>query len=208
MSNQIDSEPTIAQQITLQTGGGNQVRFGDLQLVPVADGLLWVRPFYAAVPQGSDRTTTVTEYRFVIVSYDDAGGVGESLGEALGKLFPGFEADLGDRVGRRQQPTTGGEENPPPETGEAAATPGRAAARRPTSCSTRPTPRSTPTSASTRRRSTRRRRSSTRPSSLVPQTGGLATAAGRRGPNRRTTGQRGRLSSLARRARSSRNAIW
>ena len=34
-SNQIDSEPTITQQITLQTGGGNRVRFGDLQLVPV-----------------------------------------------------------------------------------------------------------------------------------------------------------------------------
>ena len=33
-SNQIDSEPTITQQITLQTGGGNRVRFGDLQLVP------------------------------------------------------------------------------------------------------------------------------------------------------------------------------
>ena len=99
VSNQIDSEPSIAQQITLQTGGGNRVRFGDLQLIPVADGLLYVRPFYAAVPQSSDRATTVTEYRFVIVAYDGRAAFGESLGEALAKLFPGFEGDLGDRVG-------------------------------------------------------------------------------------------------------------
>ena len=99
VANQIDSEPSIAQQITLQTGGGNRVRYGDLQLVPMGDGLVYVRPFYAAVPQGTDRQTTVTEYRFVIVSHNGRAQFGESLGEALGKLFPGFDGDLGDRVG-------------------------------------------------------------------------------------------------------------
>ena len=69
VANLIDSEPSIAQQITLQTGGGNRVIYGDLQLVPVGDGMIYVRPFYAAVPQGgTDRQTTVTEYRFVIAS--------------------------------------------------------------------------------------------------------------------------------------------
>jgi uncharacterized protein len=59
-----------------------------------------VRPFYAAVPQGgTDRQTTVTEYRFVIVSQGSRAQFGDSLGEALAKLFPGFEGDLGDRVG-------------------------------------------------------------------------------------------------------------
>ena len=114
VGNQIDSEPSIAQQITLQTGGGNRVRYGDLQLVPVADGLVYVRPFYAAVPQGTDRSTTVTEYRFVIVSHNGRAQFGESLGEALGKLFPGFEGDLGDRVGG-EVPEEGAE---PPETVE------------------------------------------------------------------------------------------
>ena len=118
VSNSIDSEPTITQQIALQTGGGNRVRFGDLQLVRVSEGLLWVRPFYAAVPQGSDRNTTVTSYRFVIVSDGSRAASGESLGEAIGKLFPGFEADLGDRVGADSGTTTGGDENPPPETSE------------------------------------------------------------------------------------------
>jgi uncharacterized membrane protein (UPF0182 family) len=117
VGNQIDTEPSIAQQITLQRGGGNSVEFGDLQLVPVGDGLLWIRPFYASVPQSSDRATTVTEYRFVIVAYNGRAAYGESLGEALGKLFPGFEGDLGDRVGSTAEPEEG-EEPPPVETGE------------------------------------------------------------------------------------------
>jgi uncharacterized membrane protein (UPF0182 family) len=100
VSNQIDSEPSIAQQITLQTGGGNRVLFGDLQLVPLANGLLWVRPFYASITQSADRSNgSVTEYRFVIVSYNQRAAYGESLAEALEKLFPGFAGDLGDRVG-------------------------------------------------------------------------------------------------------------
>ncbi len=100
VSNLIDSEPSITQQITLQTGGGNRVRFGDLQIVPISGGLVWVRPFYASVDQSGDGTpTAISDYRFVIVSYNNRAFIGESLGEALGKLFPGFEADLGDRVG-------------------------------------------------------------------------------------------------------------
>ncbi|MET0145407.1 MAG: UPF0182 family protein [Ilumatobacteraceae bacterium] len=116
VSNQIDSEPSITQQITLQTGGGNRVRFGDLQLVPVADGLLYVRPFYAAVPQSSDRSTTVTEYRYIIAAYNGRAAYGESLGEALGRLFPGFDEDLGDRVGATSPPDTNSPETP--DTGE------------------------------------------------------------------------------------------
>ncbi len=100
VSNKIDSSTAIAQQITLQTGGGNRVKFGDLQLVPVADGLLWVRPFYASVTGSSDAASgAVTDYRFVIVYYNGNAAFGTSLGEALGKLFTGFEGDLGDRIG-------------------------------------------------------------------------------------------------------------
>ncbi len=78
-------------------------------------GLVYVRPFYAAVPQGTDRSTTVTEYRFVIVSHNGRAQFGESLGEALGKLFPGFEEDLGDRVGGEAPEEEGA---PPTESAE------------------------------------------------------------------------------------------
>ena len=88
VSNNIDSEPAIATTITQQTGGGNQVRFGDLQIVPVAGGLLWVRPMYAVVDPGQRRhvRVRVTEYRFVIASYNDNAAIGDSLGEALARV--------------------------------------------------------------------------------------------------------------------------
>ena len=165
VANAIESEPRSPSRSPCRPGGGNRVRFGDLQLVPIGDGLLWVRPFYAAVPQLGPNTT-VTESRFVIVSYNGRSAYGSSLSEALGKLFPGFDADLGD--GRRRQGTDepAGRTTPPPETGEPSAT------TRP-SCSPQAdelfaeadADLATATSASTRRRSTRPRRSSTRRSS-------------------------------------------
>lgn len=117
VSNLIDSEPTITQQITLQIGGGNSVRFGDLQIVPVDDGLLWVRPFYASVdPAGDGSTTRIGDFRFVIVSYNGRAAYGDSLADAVSKLFPDFEGDFGDRVGAdvEAEPDTGAE---PPAVG-------------------------------------------------------------------------------------------
>ena len=95
-------------------------------------------------PQGTDRDTTVTEYRFVIVVLRRPGGVRASRSaRRSAKLFPGFEGDLGDRVGRptsagRATRTTAAETGEPTERHA-----GRAAGRRPTSCSPRPTRRST-----------------------------------------------------------------
>jgi uncharacterized protein len=118
VANRIDAEPAVSQQVNFQTGGGNTVHYGDLQLVPVGDGLIYIRPFYALVPQGADTRVTVTEYRFVIAFHAGRAAIGESLGEALGGLFPGFEEDLGDRVGPEPEPgEPGTEPTTPPETG-------------------------------------------------------------------------------------------
>jgi len=127
VANQIDSAPAVTRQISDQTAGntGNQVRFGDLQLVPIADGLLYVRPMYAAVQQSSGNS--VTEFRFVTVAHDGRAAIGASLGEALGNLFPGFEEDLGDRVGAPG--TTDTPESSEPPAGESEATPAELLAR-------------------------------------------------------------------------------
>ena len=152
VSNSIDSEPTITQQIALQTGGGNRVRFGDLQLVPVADGLLWVRPFYAAVPQGSDQRHDghLVPLRDRVRRRRGRPPASRS-GEALGKLFPGFEADLGDRVGADGTTTRGWRGRPAGRraspTGDdpgRAARRGRPAARRGRRRPRRPRPRRVP----------------------------------------------------------------
>jgi uncharacterized protein len=105
-----ESTQAISQRITLDNvgEGGSQVRFGDLQLIPVANGLIYVRPYYLSVPQNSGDVRAVTEFRSVIVSYNDRAVLEPTIGEALARLFPGFEADLGDRIARPAEPGAGG----------------------------------------------------------------------------------------------------
>ena len=87
-------------------GGGNQVRFGDLQLVPIrrqgedaGQGLLYVRPLYLTVQRSSSTTPTESTYRYVMVSADNGTSVyASTIGGALGQLFPGFGVDLGERA--------------------------------------------------------------------------------------------------------------
>ncbi len=93
VTSQAESEPNLSQRISFDDNveSGSEVRFGDLQIVPVADGLVYVRPYYVLV-EG------VTEYRFVIVSHNQNSAFGETLQIALAKLFPGFDVDVGDRI--------------------------------------------------------------------------------------------------------------
>jgi hypothetical protein len=77
--------------------------FGDLQLVPVADGLLYIRPVYVF-------SSDVPEFRFVIVSTGSNAAIGTDLESALAQLFPGFQEPIGDRVldsGDTESPTNG-----------------------------------------------------------------------------------------------------
>lgn len=74
----------------------SRVRFGDLQLIPIADGLMWVRPYYVAI-EGSDSTQPSAEYRYIIVSHNAQSAFGRTLQEALAGIFPGFDVDVGDR---------------------------------------------------------------------------------------------------------------
>lgn len=93
VTSQAESEPALSQRISFDDNAesGSVVRFGDLQIVPVADGLIYVRPYYVVL-EG------VAEYRFVIVSYNENSAFAPTLSEALADVFPGFDADVGDRV--------------------------------------------------------------------------------------------------------------
>ncbi len=103
-----ESTEAISRRISLDNvgGGGSQVRFGDLQIIPVADGLIYVRPYYVSTPQSSGSTSSVTEFRSVIVSYNDRAVLEPTLAEGLARLFPGFEGQLDDRVDTPAEPTT------------------------------------------------------------------------------------------------------
>ena len=100
------STPNISELITLQSQGGAQVRFGDLQLVPIqrtdsdggGEGLLYVRPLYLTV-QRTGAIPSESTYQYVVVSTDDGTAVyAARLGDALGQLFPGLDVDLGERL--------------------------------------------------------------------------------------------------------------
>ncbi|WP_420451431.1 UPF0182 family protein [Ilumatobacter sp.] len=85
-----------------QDQGGTRVRFGDLQLVPVGDGLIYVRPYYVSVETESALVGEATEFRRVIVTYNDVSVLAPTIGQALAnpELFgAGFDAEISDVVG-------------------------------------------------------------------------------------------------------------
>jgi uncharacterized membrane protein (UPF0182 family) len=114
-----ESTQAISQRISLDNveQGGTQVRFGDLQLVPVSHGLIYVRPYYVSVAQSSGDVSSVTEFRSVIVSYNERSVLAPTIGEALAVLFPGFEGDVGDRVEQAAEPTGDTGTTEPPSAG-------------------------------------------------------------------------------------------
>ncbi len=107
VADQAESEQDISPELSLQANEetGTKVKFGDLQLFPVADGLVYIRPVYVIA-------SDVTEFRFVIVSHDNAAVLDTSLDSALTRLFRGFEGEIGDRVA--DDDGDGGDAEPPP----------------------------------------------------------------------------------------------
>ena len=88
------SDSIVSPQITLLNSNDSQVIFGDMQMVPIASGILWVRPLYV-----QPESVAQPSYRKVLVSYQGRVALGDSLGDAVTKLFPGFDTPIGDVVG-------------------------------------------------------------------------------------------------------------
>ncbi len=90
----IDADPIISAQVTLLDTAGSSVVFGDMQMVPISDGLVYLRPLYL-----KDDATRQASFQFVVAAYNGNAVYGTSLQDALGKLFPAFRTDIGDIVG-------------------------------------------------------------------------------------------------------------
>jgi uncharacterized protein len=112
-----ESTEEISRRISLDNvgDGGTEVRFGDLQLVPVGDGLIYVRPYYVSVPQNSADVSSVTEYRAVIVSYADRSVLASTVSEGLAELFPGFDGDIGEAIDEPTEPDAGSDDGDDPD---------------------------------------------------------------------------------------------
>ena len=113
IANSMQADAQINEQITLQQRGGSRVRFGDLQLVNIAGGLLWVRPFYVSVEQESGTVASVTEYEFVMATYDERSAYSVTLGGVLAELFPGLNANIGERSDTQVDPVVELDESVP-----------------------------------------------------------------------------------------------
>jgi hypothetical protein len=90
----MESDTSISGQITLLDQGNSSIIYGDLQLVPIAGGLLYLRPLYVQSDAASQPS-----YRYMLASYNGRAAYGATLEEVLAKLFPGFSAKVGDVVG-------------------------------------------------------------------------------------------------------------
>lgn len=89
------SDPTVSQQVTLLDQRGSRVVFGDLQIVPVGKGLVYLRPLYVRPDDANARQVFVRKF---LVFYNNKVVIADDLTSAITKLFPGYTGSLGDRV--------------------------------------------------------------------------------------------------------------
>ena len=86
VENFISQEPEISQQISLWNTQGSRVLRGNLLILPMSNSLLYVEPIYI---QSEDEKTAIPELRRVVIGYGNEVVWGESLDEALVKMFGG-----------------------------------------------------------------------------------------------------------------------
>lgn len=89
------SDPTVSQQVTLLDQRGSRVIYGDLQIVPISKGLVYVRPLFVRPDDASARQVFV---RKMLASYNNKVVIADDLTTAITRLFPGYAGSLGDRV--------------------------------------------------------------------------------------------------------------
>lgn len=85
------SDPVISQQITLLDQRGSRVIFGDLQMVPVGRGLVYLRPLFVRPEDANAKQIFVRKF---LASYNNKVVIGETLADAVNKLFAGAGSSL------------------------------------------------------------------------------------------------------------------
>lgn len=99
------SDPIISQQITLLDQRGSRVVFGDLQLVPVGKGLVYLRPLFVRPDDANARQIFVRKF---LAAYNNKVVIGESLADAVNKLFTGAGSQLGSATSVSTEETESG----------------------------------------------------------------------------------------------------
>ena len=89
VNNAIQSETTIATQLTQLDQRGSKAIYGQVQLIPIEDSILYVRPLYVTSEQ-----TNIPEVKRVIVVFGGRAVMRPTLKEALTELFGDAPATL------------------------------------------------------------------------------------------------------------------
>jgi uncharacterized membrane protein (UPF0182 family) len=103
---EFESDTVIAEIITPLDLRGSRVTYGDLQIVPVSKGIIYLRPMYIQPDSADSKQVFVRKF---LGYYDGQAVIGDSVTDTVRLLFPGFNVDLGDRVrvpGSRPPTTT------------------------------------------------------------------------------------------------------
>jgi uncharacterized membrane protein (UPF0182 family) len=100
---ELDSNPQISPVITQLDQRGSRVIFGQLQMVPVGQGLVWVRPLYVRPDDTGSKQVFV---RRVLAWHDGEAVIGNTLSEAVNRLFPTTDLDLGEILDTSGETTT------------------------------------------------------------------------------------------------------
>ena len=93
---ELGSDTAIAPVITLLDQRGSRVVFGQLQFFPVGEGLVWVRPLYVRPDDPGSKQVFV---RRVLAWHDGRSVIGNTLTDAINRLFPTADVDLGEVTG-------------------------------------------------------------------------------------------------------------
>ena len=99
---ELTSDTEIAPVITLLDQRGSRVVFGQLQFFPVGDGLVWMRPLYVRPDDPGSKQVFV---RRILAWYDGRSVIGDNLSDAMNRLFPGANVDLGEIAGEASTDT-------------------------------------------------------------------------------------------------------
>ena len=105
VNNAIQSDPEISSELALLDRGGSQASFGQVQLIPIENSLLYVRPLYVTSDQ-----TQLPEVKRVIVVFDGKAVMRQTLQEALAVLFGAAPATLEETPAEGGGPAEGGTE--------------------------------------------------------------------------------------------------
>jgi hypothetical protein len=100
IENRINQSTEISQQVSLWDQHGSQVIWGDLLVIPIETSLLYVQPLYLRAAGGK-----IPEMKRVVVAYQGAVTMAETLDAALAELFggagaPAPRAALAEAAGR------------------------------------------------------------------------------------------------------------